>query len=180
MLLLAALAWLLGANAASAASGPYIVDRWNVESGLPNNAVTDLVQSRDGYLWIATWAGIVRFDGVRFTPVAEDLPNDHARVLVEGRDGTMWIGLGGTGLVRWRGHVLETLTPANGLAGFDVRALVEDESGRIWAGTENGLSVIDPRPFDIRHTLDPGTSRVTTYRVQDGLSANSINALTPG
>jgi ligand-binding sensor domain-containing protein len=129
------MALLPGARTARAASPTYVVDRWAAEAGLPNNGVTDLVQSRDGYLWIASWAGIVRFDGIRFTPVAEGLPNDHARALLEDHEGTMWIGVSGTGLVRWRGRVLETVTPADGLAGLDVRALVEDGSGSIWAAT---------------------------------------------
>ena len=58
------------------------------------------MQTRDGYLWVASWAGIARFDGVRFTPIAEDLPNVHARVLLEDRDGSVWIGASGLGLLR--------------------------------------------------------------------------------
>ena len=178
---LATLAVLLVASAETAAAQRYTVDRWEVDDGLPNNALSDLIQSRDGYLWIATWAGVVRFDGVRFTPVAEDLPNDHARVLFEDRDGAMWIGVSGAGLVRWRAGVVEMLTEADGLAGHDVRALAEDGEGRIWAGTENGVSVIEPRPFDAsRRELTPGKGRITTYRVEQGLPANDINGLARG
>ena len=159
----------------------YTLDRWNVEDGLPNNALSHITQSRDGYLWIATWAGTVRFDGVRFTPIAEDLPNDHARVLFEDRDGAMWIGVSGAGLVRWRDGRFETLTTAEGLAGHDVRALAQDSEGRIWVATENGISAIDPPPFGADR---PGRSqwagRITTYRVEHGLSANSITALATG
>ena len=88
----------------AAASAPlgYVVERWSVEEGLPNNALTSVIQTRDGYLWIGTWAGIARFDGVRFTPVADDLPNDHARALLEDADGSVWIGLSGTGVARSR------------------------------------------------------------------------------
>ena len=181
MYLLAMLAFLFGAGTETAASQRYTVDRWDVDDGLPNNALSDLIQSRDGYLWIATWAGVVRFDGVRFTPVAEDLPNDHARALFEDRDGAMWIGVSGAGLVRWRAGLVEALTEADGLAGHDVRALAEDGEGRIWAGTENGVSVIEPRPFDSsRRELTPGKGRITTYRVEQGLPANDINGLARG
>ena len=178
---LATLAVLLVASAETAAAQRYTVDRWEVDDGLPNTALSDVIQSRDGYLWIATWAGVVRFDGVRFTPVAEDLPNDHARALFEDRDGAMWIGVSGAGLVRWRAGVVETLTEADGLAGHDVRALAEDGEGRIWAGTENGVSVIVPRPFDAsRGELAPGNRRITTYRVEQGLPANDIKGLARG
>ena len=167
--------WLLGLAAAAqltaAAPAPpseYTVDRWTVEDGLPNNALSDVMQSRDGYLWIATWAGTVRFDGVRFTRVAEDLPNDHARALLEDRSGGLWIGVSGGGLARLQGgRVSDVFTIAQGLAGNDVRALAEDGDGRIWAGTENGISVI-------------ASGRVTTFRAPRDLPGNTINALARG
>ena len=52
----------------------YSVDRWGVEEGLPNNALSGVIQSRDGYLWIATWAGAVRFDGARFNAHRRSAP----------------------------------------------------------------------------------------------------------
>jgi ligand-binding sensor domain-containing protein/signal transduction histidine kinase len=155
---------LLGGGVASAQTGA-IIDRWGVQQGLPNNALASVLQTRDGYLWIATWAGIVRFDGVRFTRVAANLPNDHARVLFEDRDGAVWIGVAGTGLSRWRESGVQTFTPATGLAGSDVRAIVQDGAGRIWAGTENGVSIIDAH------------GGVRTLHSADGLPDDAINAL---
>jgi ligand-binding sensor domain-containing protein len=137
------LSCVLAAGAVAIASPDRIVDRWSVQDGLPNNALSSILQSRDGYLWIATWAGIVRFDGVRFTPIAENLPNSHARVLFEDTRGAIWIGVAGSGLARWEEGRVETYTPAAGLAGQDVRAVAEDRGGRIWAGTEAGVSVIE-------------------------------------
>lgn len=94
---LLALASLAPAVAAADPAPPgYVVERWSVEQGLPNNALTSIVQTRDGYLWLSTWAGIARFDGVRFTAVAKNLPNEHARALLEAPDGAVWIGLSGT------------------------------------------------------------------------------------
>src|SRR5688500_15952514 len=45
----------------------YHLDTWGVKDGLPAHSVTDMEQSRDGYVWLATQGGLVRFDGVRFT-----------------------------------------------------------------------------------------------------------------
>lgn len=141
----------------------YVVEHWSVEEGLPINALTSVIQTRDGYLWIATWAGITRFDGVRFTPVAGNLPNDHARAILEATDGAVWIGLSGSGVARWQAGRANLVTPNEGLAGTDVRALALDD-GRLWVATENGLSVIDG-------------GRVATWRTRDGLPANAITAL---
>ena len=151
-----------GVAAANEARG-YVVERWTVEEGLLNNAITGVLQTRDGYLWITTWAGMARFDGVRFTPVADTLPNDHARALVEDNDGVIWIGLSGMGVARWQNGRADVFTPNEGLAGVDVRALALDEE-RIWVATENGLSVVHD-------------GRVTTWRKQDGLPSNVVNGL---
>src|SRR5271165_587698 len=51
---------------------PYLIRSWQTEEGLPQNSVTALVQTRDGYLWLGTYGGLVRFDGVRFTVFDSD------------------------------------------------------------------------------------------------------------
>src|SRR5271166_5649819 len=47
--------------------GPFIHETWRIEDGLPQNSVSAIAQTRDGYLWLATFDGLVRFDGSRFT-----------------------------------------------------------------------------------------------------------------
>lgn len=51
----------------SSVAAQYRFDHWTADNGLPQNSVRDIVQTRDGYLWLATFDGLVRFDGVRFT-----------------------------------------------------------------------------------------------------------------
>jgi hypothetical protein len=46
---------------------PSILHAWQVEQGLPQNSITAMLQTRDGYMWFATFGGLARFDGVRFT-----------------------------------------------------------------------------------------------------------------
>lgn len=161
------LAFLLALPAAAFASADRTVDRWGVEEGLRNNALTSIIQTRDGYLWIGSWAGIVRFDGALFTNVADDLPNVHARVLLEDQDGSVWVGTSGGGVVRWRPGRIEAFTTTQGLAGNDVRALAQDAGGRTWVGTEAGLSVID-------------AGRISTWRREHGLMDNAVTSLAPG
>ncbi len=60
VVLLACACWLT-------APAQYRFDHWTADNGLPQNSVRDIVQTRDGYLWLATLDGLVRFDGVRFT-----------------------------------------------------------------------------------------------------------------
>src|SRR5580698_956015 len=91
------LACLLENQPAGAASAPgdYLTDVWTSENGLPDNSVTAIAQTPDGYLWVGTYNGLSRFDGVRF--VTFDPANTpalmHARVrrLYVDSQGTLWI-----------------------------------------------------------------------------------------
>src|SRR5882672_6779533 len=77
-------------------STPFRIKRWTAEQGLPQNRIACLKQTRDGYLWIGTWAGLARFDGMKFTVFNKfstpDLVNDAINALAEDTDGTLWIG----------------------------------------------------------------------------------------
>src|ERR1700685_1026337 len=64
------------------------------EDGLGANVVNDILQTRDGFLWIATYAGLTRFDGQHFTPVTFPKLNINVRSMAEGPDGDLWLGTG--------------------------------------------------------------------------------------
>ena len=85
-----------GGLATQAAPPHYFMRAWQVEQGLPQNKVTAVVQTRDGYLWVGTYYGLARFDGVRFTVFDEhntpDLHSSRITSLFEAGDGTLWIG----------------------------------------------------------------------------------------
>ncbi|HWI17157.1 MAG TPA: two-component regulator propeller domain-containing protein, partial [Vicinamibacterales bacterium] len=121
----------------------YSVDRWEVDDGLPQNSVISIAQTDDGYLWLGTWAGLVRFDGVRFTTIATELTNNHIRALAKGQDNSVWIATGGGGVAHWRDGQLKTFTHADGLVDDHTTRLLVDQAGRVWVGTTNGVSVID-------------------------------------
>ena len=100
--------WIAPALAASPGLQPYRVTRWTSDNGLPQGTVRCLLQTRDGYLWIGTGAGLVRFDGWHFhtfrignTPALLD---DNCVALGEGADGAVWIGTERGGLLRWENH----------------------------------------------------------------------------
>lgn len=87
------------------ASPDYVVTRWSMEDGLPSDRVRSVVQTRDGFVWVATFNGLARFDGVSFrvfndvnTPM---LKNRLVRRLHEDAAGRLWVGLD-TGELVWR------------------------------------------------------------------------------
>ena len=88
-----------------AALAEYRFDVWTADSGLPQNSIRRILQSRDGYLWLSTSDGVVRFDGVRFTVFdkanSPGLPSNRITALYEDRDGDLWIGMEDGGLTRY-------------------------------------------------------------------------------
>ena len=81
----------------SAMAAPdYFTRTWQVEQGLPQNKVTAVVQTHDGYLWVGTYNGLARFDGIRFTVFDDnntpELHSSRITSLFEADDGTLWIG----------------------------------------------------------------------------------------
>jgi ligand-binding sensor domain-containing protein len=119
----------------------YRLDRWQTEDGLPGNEVTALLQTRDGYLWIGTSAGLARFDGMRFTRFGEreGVRSNSILCLFEDRAGTLWVGTDGGGLLRFVNGRFEALTQREGLCNDVVMALAQDAEGRLWIGTYVGL-----------------------------------------
>ncbi|HVU33762.1 MAG TPA: two-component regulator propeller domain-containing protein [Opitutaceae bacterium] len=119
----------------------YAHDTWQLKDGLPASAVECLAQTPDGYLWLGTPAGLVRFDGVRFTdqPTHPEDPLRRETILSLGveRDGTLWIGTRAAGLRRWKG---ETLTPVRvGIMEDPVRTITLDARGGLHVGGPGGL-----------------------------------------
>lgn len=117
-------------------------DNWDSDSGLPQNSVQAILQTRDGYLWLGTQEGLVRFDGVRFTifdtrntPAMSD---DWVQSLCQTRDGTLWIGTL-SGLLRYRQEKFEPFGPTTKIARAIVGALLESRDGALWLGTSVGL-----------------------------------------
>jgi ligand-binding sensor domain-containing protein len=87
---------LLLSATADAGLPPYVIRTWRTDDGLPQNAVTSVVQTKDGYIWVGTYSGLARFDGVHFhifnsgnTPT---LRSGRITSLFEDPAGTLWIG----------------------------------------------------------------------------------------
>jgi ligand-binding sensor domain-containing protein/signal transduction histidine kinase/DNA-binding response OmpR family regulator len=146
----------------------YNIQNWNMESGLPGNAVFALRQTIDGYLWIGTQDGLVRFDGIRFEVFTRDtvpqLKSNDIRALYEDRNGVLWIGTSakGVGLTRYQDGEFFTYTAAENNFLSRIRAIGEDRWGNLWIGSyANGLTCLNNGKF-------------TTYTTQQGLPDNQV------
>jgi len=127
---------------ALAAPPDYFTRIWQVEQGLPQNKVTAVVQTHDGYLWVGTYNGLARFDGVRFTVFNDNnTPELHSRritSLFEAADDTLWIGTESGDVAQYKdGHFADAPVHAN-WSGGKIYAISADEAGDVWLMNEAG------------------------------------------
>ena len=140
---------------------------WTIRDGFFKAVIYSIAQTTDGYLWLGTESGLLRFDGVRYIswqpPAGHSLPGNFIYSLVGARDGRLWIGTD-KGLVSWKdGKLTHYLEPAD----VPIFALLEDQDGTVWVGT-----------------VEPKTGRLCAIRDgsvqcygQDGGLGHAVNSL---
>ncbi|MBW3563638.1 MAG: response regulator [Acidobacteria bacterium] len=119
-----------------------------------------MLQTRDGYIWLATGAGLVRFDGVRFTVFDKTntpaIRDDDVRALAEDQEGNVWIGTYSGGLTRMNSAGFTFYgEKESGLPSEMIRGLYVDRSGSLWISTfGGGLSRFRDGKFTTLTTAD--------------------------
>jgi ligand-binding sensor domain-containing protein len=112
----------------------YAHTAWKIREGFSKGKIRSIVQTPDGYLWLGTEFGLLRFDGVRAVlwqpPLDQHLLSSDIYSLLAARDGTLWIGTS-KGLASWKDG---KLTQYGELAGFYIFRLLQDHEGTVWAG----------------------------------------------
>jgi PAS domain S-box-containing protein len=115
-----------------------VQERWSTAQGLPQDSVQTILQTRDGYVWLGTQEGLVRFDGLHFTVFdrrnTPAIAHNNIQTLYETRDGVLWIGTN-RGLVRYAGGQFRGYLKADGLVNENVQTLAEGRDGSLWMGT---------------------------------------------
>jgi len=121
----------------------YFFQSWGTDEGLPQSSVSAIVQTRDGYLWLGTYGGLVRFDGVRFVAfdasTTPGLSSSRVTALYEDPQGRLWIGHeNGSATVYESGRFRPVPLPESWGTG-KVLAIVADERDRVWLVDEEGV-----------------------------------------
>ena len=142
---------LLAQNAGNTGSA-YYYDTWRTDHNLPANDVRSILQTRDGYVWLATVKGLARFDGARFRlfnsqNVKPEISRDLIGHLAEGKDSTLWIGIDGGGLVSYKNGEFSANNIPSEFHDKSVIRLSADSKGRIWVAFAEGLFVIESGNF---------------------------------
>lgn len=141
-LLLPALLAVAATTGIQHAGAPYTIDVWETDEGLPQNSVIAMAQTRDGYLWLGTLSGLVRFDGLRFTVFDEsntpELPSSRIVSLFEDTRSDLWIGTETAGALLVSGARVKPLDIGRGSREGRLLAACEDLGGAVWLYTADG------------------------------------------
>ena len=145
----------------------YAIERYSTENGLPQSSVLAMIQTRDGYLWLGTYEGLARFDGLTFTVFDKsntlEMESNGIKALAEDGKGRLWIGTT-AGLLRYAGGRFQRFDEHQGLFTHFILCLFLDRSGTMWVGTTGGL-------YSCRD------DRFQAFTTAQGLSYNYVTTL---
>ncbi len=140
---------------------------WQTDDGLPDNVITGLAQTRDGFLWVGTQGGLMRFDGTQFEEFSPaniaDVPNRVVRAMIRDQRGVLWIAIDRETIISVAGDEARVFNEKDGLVNAIVRTMVADGEGAIWityTGTANICRIKDGKVkrFGTADGLPPGAS----------------------
>ncbi|MCS6886431.1 MAG: two-component regulator propeller domain-containing protein [Acidobacteriota bacterium] len=151
----------------------YSYSFWDKDNGLPSGAILDITQDNYGYLWIATYNGLVRFDGISFKTydsgnTAQLLNNGIRRLCWDNSRETLWIATNGGGLSSYKAGKWKHYGLKDGLPNEIVTTLYQAPSGLIYVATRNGVVYFDP-------SIEP--IRFVAVQTSDGAKLDSVTSI---
>jgi ligand-binding sensor domain-containing protein/two-component sensor histidine kinase len=133
----------------------YVHRIWTLQQGLPAGTIYDIWQTHDGFLWLGTQTGLVRFDGVRFNNAETIYPgfpeNLWIRAGYEDASGALWLATNDMGIVRLRDGAITRFGVKEGMPSDVVFCLFPGDQNDIWACTSNGLAHLKDGGIQVVH-----------------------------
>ena len=152
----------------------YNVTVWTERDGLSSTRVVALAQTPDGYLWVGTVDGLIRFDGTSFEPWnaigSPELPMSRVAGLSVHADGSLWVGYSEGQVARIAGVRATVFDRMVAATGGTINALVTGRDGRVWIGGRTGLLRSEGREFTQVSPSEglPEGPVLNTYEDHDG------------
>jgi len=150
---------------------PYFIETDYITSEYgPQSITRNILQASDGTIWLASWEGIISYDGKVFINHTnkDKLRRWHVFSVAEDSRGNIWFGTIGAGMyVLMGGNEFENLNTSDGLAYDRTGCIYEDSDGMMWIGTERGISKFDGQGFVNYYTDEGGDSDDINSIIQD-------------
>lgn len=125
--------------------GDYVVTIYNEQNGLPTGEANVVMQTSDGYIWIGSYGGLIRYDGTRFRNYSEEkegITSSSVRSLFEDSKGRLWIGTNDAGVFVYENGQFSQIEGAENHTFLCIRDFAEGVDGIIYAASNSGLAVI--------------------------------------
>jgi signal transduction histidine kinase/CheY-like chemotaxis protein/ligand-binding sensor domain-containing protein len=162
----------------------YVHKVWHSDDGLPQNSIQAMLQTDDGYIWIGTQEGLVRFNGLEFKifnkSTTDAIRHNDVRTLYQDRDGTLWIGTFGGGLVSYQHQngKFKKYTVQSGLSNNSVTSILQDRQGNLWVGTNDGLNeLVGGKIVTFNRKNGFVGGKIVSFNRKNGLSDNMVRAI---
>lgn len=126
--------------------GDYVVTVYNEQNGLPTGEANVVFQTSDGYVWIGSYGGLIRYDGTDFKNYSEEkdgIDSSSVRALFEDSGGRLWIGTNDVGIYTYKDGVFTKISNQDDHSFLCIRDFAEDSNGCIYAASTSGLAKIE-------------------------------------
>ncbi|HRH41198.1 MAG TPA: two-component regulator propeller domain-containing protein [Pyrinomonadaceae bacterium] len=150
---------------------------YTTDNGLPQNTPKSLVQTKDGYIWIATFGGLARFDGLKFTVFtttsAPQLNSNRLTCLYEDQTGVLWIGSEEGDLTSYQNGGFTSIKKSEGPPTDNtILSMFRDKNGVLWIGTSLGLKTYNPQNgqftnIDLKTILKSDAEKYESKRISE-------------
>ena len=128
-------------------TGKFLVKQWNSDNGLPQNSVNDIVQTKDGYLWLATNDGLVRFDGTQFTVYNQSntnvLKSNRITSLSVDSNGNLWIGAENGQILKYEHYKFKDLTEKLNADKYEIYHIAANGGNGVYIATNKNFIVYE-------------------------------------
>lgn len=156
-------------------------DAWTTDDGLPQNTVNSIAQTSNGYLWMTTFDGLARFDGVNFTVFnksnSKNFPSNRLLTMVADGEDALWFLNDARGLTRYFSGTFQNISTNDGLPSNDILKMIIEPDGKILVFTASGLAKFDGIRFTaIDDKRDPRTFSIyySTSKSRWEINAQSL------
>lgn len=164
-----------------------VFDQLSENQPLSQSSINCVLQDRDGFLWIGTWSGLIRFDGYKTTVYQSEnkegsIQSNKILAIYEDREGYLWIGTHMGGLFRYDKnkntfrHYAHNPQNTRSLNNNNVWAIQEDKDGNLWVGTERGLNLLRKNTEDFERIAKKDNPTLTYDFITD-IHLSSSNEL---
>lgn len=171
----------------------YRFEKFPTDIGFYNTGVSDILEDHRGFLWMATWSGLVKYDGYKVKMYRQQpgntngLKSNQTTLIFEDSKGVLWVGTNYTGFYRYDreqdNFVQYCKNPEdmNSLSSDNVWAIFEDKGGTYWIGTNQGLNRFNPKTNQFIHYVNsPGDSRSLSHNFVYSITETSDGSLWVG